>query len=126
MNSIPIEGFPKSNKFKFWEKKTPKKESNSTESSKPVEQADIYWPYHLLPEDCPLSRILTWGYDSKLSHFFQGSANKNDIFAHSRDMFSDLKGTRQLCVRSQSLVKVSLLSKPELIFILYNFRETVL
>jgi hypothetical protein len=59
------------------------------------EQSDIYWPYHLLPEDCPNTRIFTWGYDSDISKFFSGSANKNNIFAHSRDLLEDLSWERR-------------------------------
>jgi len=98
INSTPIQAIPKSNRFKFWIK-PPRRESASTEPTRPTEQVDVYWPYHLLCEDCPRCRILTWGYDSKLTNFFKGSANKNHIFAHSRDLLSDLKGRRLPCVR---------------------------
>lgn len=103
INSTPIQTISKSNRLEFWAK-TSRKESKSTETSRPAEQAGVYWPYHLLRKDCPLCRVLTWGYDSILSSFFHGSANKNHIFAHSRDLLLDLKGRRLLCVRHSSLL----------------------
>jgi hypothetical protein len=38
-----------------------------------------YWPADLLPEDCKNIRILTYGYDSHVSHFFKGPANKLNL-----------------------------------------------
>ena len=73
-------------------------ESHSAESGKDVERHVVYWPFHFLHKDCPHSRILTWGYESAVSNFFQGSANKNNVFAHSRDLLADLKGKRITCV----------------------------
>jgi hypothetical protein len=54
----------------------------------------VFWPFHLLPDDIPDSRILSWGYDSKVSHYFDGSANKNDILAYSRNLLGDLDRER--------------------------------
>jgi ankyrin repeat domain-containing protein 50 len=48
-----------------------------------------FWPLDFLPRDCPNSRILTWGYDSVVSNFFKGSANKNTILQHSCDLLDD-------------------------------------
>jgi hypothetical protein len=59
-----------------------------------------FWPYHFLPKDCPTSRILTWGYNSVVSSFFKGSANKNSIHSHARDLLEDLLWEREKCVRS--------------------------
>ena len=101
----------------------PRRESASTESARSAEQGDVYWPYHLLGEDCPRCRILTWGYDSKVSNFFHGSANKNHIFAHSRDLLSDLKGRRLLCVRDQRLAQRTPSVKLRLIIILHDNRK---
>ena len=86
-------------KHRFWAK-TAATKRKPNETTVATQQVDIYWPYHLLPKDCQHSRILTWGYDSKVASFFQGATNKNHIFAHSRDLFSDLKGRRQSCVSS--------------------------
>lgn len=66
------------------------------------EKKDIYWPLDLLPEDCPDARILTWGYDSQVSHFFGGPTNQSNIPAHARNLLHGLKTNR---VESVSLLK---------------------
>ena len=80
---------------KFWRKTKAVEGSSNTDDVETSEQADVYWPYHLLPGDCPNSRILTWGYDSDVSKFFSGSANKSNIFSHSRDLLEDLTWERR-------------------------------
>lgn len=57
-----------------------------------------FWPLDLLPRDCPNSRILTWGYDSKVSNFFGGAANKSNLTAHARNLLQALKNNRRNCV----------------------------
>lgn len=44
-----------------------------------------YWPQDLLPLDCPNARIITWGYDSKVTKWIAGPANQNNILTHARD-----------------------------------------
>ncbi|KAH8759106.1 hypothetical protein F5882DRAFT_444194 [Hyaloscypha sp. PMI_1271] len=90
LNSTALESKPGKLKRTFWRKTKTEDESSNTLDGDTFEQCDVYWPYHLLPADCPNARILTWGYDSDISKFFSGSANKNNIFAHSRDLLEDL------------------------------------
>ncbi|EEU35959.1 uncharacterized protein NECHADRAFT_96544 [Fusarium vanettenii 77-13-4] len=45
----------------------------------------LFWPRDLLPEDCPNARILTYGYDTKITKYTSGSTNKNSVFSHSKD-----------------------------------------
>ncbi|RFU29824.1 hypothetical protein B7463_g6499, partial [Scytalidium lignicola] len=59
---------------------------------------EVFWPLDLLPEDCPNSRILTWGYDSKVSNFFAGAANKSNVTAHARNLLQALKNRRRNCL----------------------------
>jgi hypothetical protein len=96
-NSIAIAGKPNKGKNRFWLRKV-KTEDGSSTAAKEITRTAVFWPYHLLPEDCPSSRILTWGYDSIVSKFFSDPANKNNIFAHSRDLLEDLSWERRLCV----------------------------
>ncbi len=105
VNSTSIESTPKRRRLNFWPKKD-RKESSVMDSTKQTERRILYWPYHLLPEDYPRSRILTWGYNSVVSNFFHGSANKNHMFAHSRDLLIDLKGKRHTCVRKFPSVRI--------------------
>jgi len=51
----------------------------------------VFWPHDLLPTDCMNARILTYGYDSHVSHFFKGPANQNNINAHGRSLLNALE-----------------------------------
>jgi hypothetical protein len=37
---------------------------------------EVFWPLDLLPEDCADTRVLTWRYDSNVSHYFNGPETK--------------------------------------------------
>jgi hypothetical protein len=54
-----------------------------------------FWPEDLLPNDFPNCRVLTYGYDSHISHFFSGAANQTNIVAHARSFLNDLEEQRQ-------------------------------
>ena len=56
---------------------------------------EVYWPADLLRLDCPKARILTFGYDSRVSRFFSGPANQSNIFAHAGDLLYALNRERQ-------------------------------
>ncbi|KAK5025638.1 hypothetical protein LTS07_007842 [Exophiala sideris] len=53
-----------------------------------------FWPAHLLKKDFPNARILTYGYDSKVSNFFGGGANQNDIVTIANGFLNDLAAQR--------------------------------
>ena len=59
----------------------------------------VFWPSDLLPEDCPNARIITWGYNSAITRFFDGAVNQGSIFAHAKDLLFDLSRARADCVR---------------------------
>ena len=63
-----------------WKRRTGSEDVPNSESD------EIFWPLDLLPEDCANSRILTWGYDSKVSHFFGGAANQSSIAQHAQNL----------------------------------------
>ena len=51
----------------------------------------VFWPRDLLPDDCPRARILVFGYNTVVAkHQLAGAANKNSIFAHSRDLLHEI------------------------------------
>ncbi|EEY17621.1 SERAC1 [Verticillium alfalfae VaMs.102] len=52
---------------------------------------DCFWPRDLLPNDCPNSRILTYGYDSHVSHFFSGAANQTNVVGHASSFLHELE-----------------------------------
>jgi hypothetical protein len=55
----------------------------------------LYWPEDLLSKDFEDLRILTYGYDSHVSHFFKGPANQNNITAHGRSLLNALELSRR-------------------------------
>ncbi|KAG4272836.1 hypothetical protein FPRO04_14614 [Fusarium proliferatum] len=67
------------NSFKIW-----MKGSTTVESS-------VFWPADLLPQVCKRARILTFGYDTKVTKYTSGPTNMNSIFSHGKDfLFSRL------------------------------------
>lgn len=53
-----------------------------------------YWPRDLLPRDFPNARVLTYGYDSHVSHFFRDTASQNNIITLGRDLLHNLVAYR--------------------------------
>ncbi|KAM5363810.1 hypothetical protein ACJZ2D_011844 [Fusarium nematophilum] len=54
----------------------------------------MFWPADLLPNDCPNARILTYGYDTKITKYTSGLTNKNSVFAHGKDFLYALGRSR--------------------------------
>ncbi|KAK5625580.1 hypothetical protein RRF57_001296 [Xylaria bambusicola] len=48
-----------------------------------------FWPKDLLPKDIPNARILTWGYDADIVHFFN-KHSKKELNDHSSQLCADL------------------------------------
>jgi len=73
--------------------------SSRARTSTPTEgeQAEpgFYWPAELLPVDFKSCRVLTFGYDSHVSRFFDGPANKNGILEHGNDLLKRLEAARR-------------------------------
>ncbi|KAH8589753.1 hypothetical protein B0O99DRAFT_475591, partial [Bisporella sp. PMI_857] len=69
---------------------------------RPVEKDNVFhasfsfWPADLLPTDCPRARILTWGYDTKITKYMTAAVNQNGIFSHSKDLLFALQRNRDL------------------------------
>ncbi|KAF2738673.1 hypothetical protein EJ04DRAFT_520028 [Polyplosphaeria fusca] len=55
-----------------------------------------YWPADFLPSDFPSCRILTYGYDSRVSHCFSGSANQTNILSHARAFVDEFEEEQRL------------------------------
>ncbi|KUJ22968.1 ankyrin [Mollisia scopiformis] len=79
------------------------------------ETAEVFWPLDLLPLDCTNSRILTWGYDSKVSHFFGGASNQSNITAHAQNLLAGLKRSRLDCPGRSILFVAHSLGEPMLL-----------
>ncbi|KAL3299673.1 NAD(P)-binding domain protein [Colletotrichum asianum] len=66
---------------------------NSADSSGAIQLTEMsYWPRDLLAESptCANVRVLTYGYDSKVTKGF-AAANQNNLFAHARDLLYALQ-----------------------------------
>ncbi|PTB78818.1 hypothetical protein M440DRAFT_1420863 [Trichoderma longibrachiatum ATCC 18648] len=55
----------------------------------------VFWPIELIPEECPNSRILMFGYDSKITKYMAGATNQNGIFSHAKDLLFGLSRERR-------------------------------
>ncbi|KAG4440948.1 hypothetical protein IFR05_003577 [Cadophora sp. M221] len=55
---------------------------------------EIFWPADFLYEDYPDLRILTYGYDSHVSRFFNGPANKSNLSQLGEGLLNRLSGER--------------------------------
>ena len=66
----------------------------------PVQDRDIvYWPTRLLAHDLPDARIFTYGYDSQVTHFFNGPANQSTVTDNGRALLSSIASQRYNCQR---------------------------
>jgi hypothetical protein len=54
----------------------------------------VYWPEDLLKEDFAQARIMTFGYDTKITRGFQ-AASQGNIFSHARNLLGDLEQSRR-------------------------------
>jgi hypothetical protein len=66
----------------------------------------VFWPEDLLAEDFKDARILTYGYDSRVSQFFKGSANQNNVSAHGRSLLNALELHRRQCPKRPTIFVV--------------------
>jgi hypothetical protein len=83
-----------------WMKEPSKKESNDSESTLSVAETaldpsapstSVFWPADLLPEVCENARILTFGYDTKVTKYTSGPTNMNSILSHGKDFLFSLE-----------------------------------
>jgi len=54
----------------------------------------VFWPAHLLRNDVPKTRILTFGYDADITHFW-ASASQNCIRNHAVNLANALAQLRE-------------------------------
>ncbi|KAF4345552.1 hypothetical protein FBEOM_502 [Fusarium beomiforme] len=57
----------------------------------------VFWPVDLLPQVCQKARILTFGYDTKITKFTSGPTNANSIFSHGKDFLFALRRETVRC-----------------------------
>ena len=64
------------------------------------EEPGVFWPADLIPQDFPKLRVLTYGYDSKVTGYYASSTSKNGIFDHGNSLLNALSRERtNLAVR---------------------------
>jgi hypothetical protein len=59
------------------------------------EPASIFWPEDLLRVDHTDIRILTYGYDSNVTHYFKGPTHKLNLSQHGEALLNRVAGERQ-------------------------------
>lgn len=57
----------------------------------------VFWPADLLPDDHKDIRILTYGYDSKVTKGFIAPSSKNNIFQHGESLLNAICRSRTGC-----------------------------
>jgi hypothetical protein len=55
----------------------------------------MFWPADLLPDDYKNMRILTYGYDSNVSHYFEGPTNKLNLSQLGEGLLNRVVGERR-------------------------------
>ena len=61
---------------------------------KDKERAGVFWPADLIPQDFPNLRVLTYGYDSKVTGYYASSKSKSGIFDHGNALLNALNQER--------------------------------
>ncbi|KAH7316958.1 hypothetical protein B0I35DRAFT_451752 [Stachybotrys elegans] len=69
-------------------------ETGSTAGQRLSESEPVFWPSDLLPKDVPGARVLTFGYDSKITKYLSGPTNQNSLLAHAKDLLFSLSRER--------------------------------
>jgi len=68
--------------------------TGNRESTWTDKNSGVFWPSHLLNKDIPNSRILTWGYDADIAHFW-AAASQNCIRNHAINLNNALAQFRE-------------------------------
>ncbi|KAI0441679.1 hypothetical protein F4803DRAFT_551929 [Xylaria telfairii] len=60
-----------------------------------IEPQETFWPLDILPRDFPVARIMTYGYDSHVTHWFKGPAMKLDIDQYGESFLNAMEASRR-------------------------------
>ena len=101
-----LQGHPK----RTWQSKSPAKDrknlydhlkgfslSGARDKRGKVHEDGLFWPAEVLPRDFNDVRILTYGYDSRVTNAFKGPTSKNGIFQHGSSFLRALSRVRADC-----------------------------
>ena len=81
---------PGSSKLKFWKKPQEATTSTSGAATPAQNNSTVYWPTRLLVHDLPNARVFTYGYDSRVSHYFNRPNNQNSIIGNEHAVLSSM------------------------------------
>jgi hypothetical protein len=79
---------------RFRSKSHREKSTVNAEDSLPRRKHETFWPAEFLPTAFPCARILTWGYDSKVTLFFSGAVDQGSYYSHAKDLLYDVNDIR--------------------------------
>ena len=79
---------------RFRSKSQREKSAVNAEGSPTRGKPETFWPAEFLPAAFPYARILTWGYDSKVTLFFSGAVDQGNYYSHAKDLLYDVNDTR--------------------------------
>ncbi|KAI6756124.1 hypothetical protein HG530_011860 [Fusarium avenaceum] len=97
--SQPSKRFQLRHSISSWIKEPSTKQSNDSYSTLSVAETildptapstSVFWPADLLPEVCENARILTFGYDTKVTKYTSGPTKMNSILSHGKDFLFSL------------------------------------
>ncbi|KAH8884927.1 hypothetical protein GQ53DRAFT_602649, partial [Thozetella sp. PMI_491] len=60
-----------------------------------VNGSEVYWPADLAPQTVPNSRILTYGYDTRVRHWLNGPVSTKSLHDHGWDLVCSLEARRR-------------------------------
>ncbi|KAK5087257.1 hypothetical protein LTR70_007374 [Exophiala xenobiotica] len=85
---------------------TPSRAQSDSRSATPRVVPPGMWPASSLNNDFPSARIMTYGYDSRVSNFFRGGTNQNDMITIANGFLNDLAAERAVA-RGRPLMIIS-------------------
>ncbi|GAP91608.1 putative alpha beta-hydrolase [Rosellinia necatrix] len=86
---------PKKSIFSRLSKSRKKPESQVTEETEETKPLEAFWPLDILPRDFPHARIMTYGYDSNITHWFKGPAMQLDIDQYGESLLNTMEAGRR-------------------------------
>ncbi|KAH8800260.1 hypothetical protein F5884DRAFT_891119, partial [Xylogone sp. PMI_703] len=72
-----------------------------------IQKHEVFWPADFLPADFPGARILTWGYDSRVTNFFSGAVDQGNYHTHATSLLYDVKDARAVIARKRPIIWIT-------------------
>jgi hypothetical protein len=91
----PTSSQQKTSRLHFFKSLRNSKDGEVQQSS--TNSPSCYWPFDLLSKDFGNIRVMTYGYDSKPSHFYSGPTVKMNIAQHTNQLLQSVTHSRTEC-----------------------------